>query len=127
LTAEHLQERTKKFSLQIIFLFRTLPKTTDAQVIGRQLLRAATSVAANYRAACRARSKAEFVAKLSIVVEEADEVMLWLELLEEADIVVGEQMRMLHQEAKELLYIFSAPRKTAKDAINQSKNNPLNK
>jgi len=72
LTAQELQQRTKRFSLQIIQFFQALPKSAEAQILGKQLLRSSTSVAANYRAACRARSKAEFIAKLSIVVEEAD-------------------------------------------------------
>jgi four helix bundle protein len=111
-TAEQLQDRTKKFSLQIILFFRDLPKSVDAQVLGKQLLRAATSVTANYRAACRARSKREFIAKLSIVVEEADEALLWLELLEESKTTAG-QVNDLKKEAKELLFIFSSSRKSA--------------
>src|SRR3989475_6564346 len=79
--SEVLKERTKKFAIGIIKLFRMLPKTEEARVIGRQVLRCGTSVAANYRAVCRARSKAEFVAKMGIVVEEADETVFWLEML----------------------------------------------
>jgi len=75
-TADQLPQRTKRFSLQIIQFFQALPKSTEAQILGKQLLRSATSVTANYRAACRARSKAEFFAKLCIVVEEADETFL---------------------------------------------------
>jgi four helix bundle protein len=117
LNAEELQQRTKKFSLQIIHFFRTLPKTTEAQVLGKQLLRSATSVTANYRAACRGRSKAEFIAKLSIVVEEADETLLWLEMIKEAGIAQVDD-RLL-KEAKELLFIMSASRKSAKGRDNQ--------
>jgi four helix bundle protein len=114
LTADKLQERTKKFSLQIIQFFQTLPKSSEAQIMGKQLLRSATSVMANYRAACRARSKAEFFAKLSIVVEEADETLLWLEMMQESKIIEAPSIDQLKQESRELLYIFSASRKTAK-------------
>jgi len=80
-TPEQLRDRTKEFALRIVRLFRSLPRSPEAQVMGRQLLRSGTSVGANYRAACRSRSKAEFVAKLGTVVEEADESAFWLELL----------------------------------------------
>ncbi len=84
---EQLRDRTKTFALRVIRLFRSLPFKTDTQVLGKQLLRCGTSVAANYRAVCRARSKAEFVARIGIVAEEADEAVLWLELLTESGIV----------------------------------------
>ena len=77
--AKDLQARTKSFALRIIWMFRSLPKTEEARIRGRQLLRSGTSVAANYRAVCRARSKPEFTAKLGVVVEEADETVFWLE------------------------------------------------
>ena len=78
---ERLQERTRNFALRIIKLFRSLPKTDDARILGKQLLRSGTSIGANYRAAGRARFRAEFVAKLGIVLEEADETAFWLELM----------------------------------------------
>ncbi len=81
---DELRERTKAFALRIIRLFRSLPYRTDTQVLGKQLLRYGTSVAANYRAVCRARSKAEFVARIGVIAEEADESVLWLELLTES-------------------------------------------
>ena len=84
---EELRDRTKAFALRVIRLFRSLPYRTDTQVLGKQLLRCETSVAANYRAACRARSKAEFIARIAIVAEEADESVLWLELLIESGII----------------------------------------
>jgi four helix bundle protein len=118
-TAEQLQERTKRFSLQIILFFKALPKSVEAQVIGKQLLRSATSATANYRAACRARSKAEFIAKLSIDVEEADETLLWLELIEESRIGTDPGIELLKKESRELLYIFSASRKSATTSINK--------
>ena len=96
---------------------RRFPKTIEAQVIGKQLLRSATSVAANHRAACRGRSPSEFVAKLAIVVEEADESLMWLEMIEEAKVYQGEDLTRLKQEARELLYIFSASRKSARQNL----------
>ena len=112
--AKELQERTRRFALRVIRLFRELPRTEEARVLGRQLLRSATSVAANYRAACRARSQAEFAAKIGVVVEEADETVFWLELLVEAGIVPEPKMGGLLTEANELLAIFSASQRTSK-------------
>src|SRR4051812_48805413 len=102
---EQFKGRTKQFALRTIKLFQALPKTEEARVIGKQLLRSATSVAANYRAACRARSEAEFTAKMGTVVEEADESLFWLELLEEAGIVIPERLVLLKKEADELTAI----------------------
>ena len=112
--AEDLRQRIKRFALRIVKLSQTLWKGKEARVLGDQLLRAGTAVAANYRAACRARSRAEFIAKLGVVVEEADETVFWCELLEEAGIVPHEDMKEVVGEARELLSIFSAGRKTAK-------------
>jgi four helix bundle protein len=95
-------------------LFRSLPKTEEARVIGRQVLRSGTSVAANYRAVCRSRSKAEFIAKVGVVVEEADETVFWLELLGETAIVPQKRLEELLLEANELLAIFAASQRTAK-------------
>src|SRR5579863_3098135 len=81
--AAELKARTKAFAIRIVRLYRLLPRSTDAQVLGKQLLRCGTSVGANYRAACRSRSKAEFISKMSVVLEEADESAFWLELLVE--------------------------------------------
>ncbi len=106
--ATQLKERTKKFAVRVITLFRSLPKTDDARIIGRQLLRAATSVAANYRAVCRARSRAEFTSKLGLVVEEADETVFWLELIGDTGIVQHDRLDGLVREANELLAIFAA-------------------
>jgi len=112
--ARELQNRTKKFALRIISAFSRLPKTEEARVLGRQFLRSGTSVAANYRAACRARSTADFISKISIVVEEADETLLWLELLVEGKLVRTEKLGALIAECEELLRIFSASLATAK-------------
>jgi four helix bundle protein len=114
MTPKELQARTKAFALRIIKLVDVLPRTATGQIIGRQLLRSATSVGANYRSACRGQSHAEFAAKLSIVVEEADESLYWLELLEEAGLVKRERLTELLKEANELLAITAAARKTAK-------------
>ncbi|MEK6337455.1 MAG: four helix bundle protein [Acidobacteriota bacterium] len=112
--AEQLKNRTKQFAIRIVKLFRSLPKTEEARIIGKQVLRSGTSIAANYRAVCRARSKAEFIAKVGIVVEEADETVLWLELLVETDIVRENQMTSLLSESNELLAIFAASQYTAR-------------
>jgi four helix bundle protein len=112
---EELRNRTKRFALRIIRLFRHLPRTTEAQVLGKQLLRSGTSVGANYRAAGRARSKAEFIAKMGIVVEEADETVFWIECLVEAEIVKAELLTDLLSEANELLAIFAASQRTARN------------
>ena len=119
--AEQLKERTKDFAIRIVRLFRSLPKTEEARVIGKQLLRSGTSVAANYRAVCRARSKAEFIAKIGIVVEEIDETVFWLELLTDTGIVQHQRMNSLLVEANELLAIFAASQRTAR-ITNESMN-----
>jgi four helix bundle protein len=110
--AEVFKKRTKKFVVDNIKFYRTLPKTEEAKIIGRQLLRSSSSVGANYRAACRARSKAEFHSKLSIVVEEADESAFWMGVLIEAEIVTKSELTYLLDEANQILKISSASRKT---------------
>jgi four helix bundle protein len=111
---EEIRDRTKKFAIRIVWLFRRCQRQQEAQIMGKQLLRCGTSVAANYRAACRARSTAEFVARIGIVAEEADESALWLELLAETETLNIEKLRDIMREAKELTAIFSASQKTAK-------------
>src|SRR5476651_2562793 len=101
--AEVFKKKTKKFVIDNILFFRTLPKTEEAKIIGRQLLRSSSSVGANYRAACRARSTAEFHSKLSIVVEEADESAFWMEILIEAGIVSSSELNYLSDEANQIL------------------------
>ena len=108
---EHLKERTKNFSLRAIKVFQALPRNEEARIIGKQFLRAATSVGANYRAVCRARSKAEYFSKLSIVVEEIDEALFWLEILEESGIFAKEKLSPLKMEATELVKILATARK----------------
>jgi len=103
-----LRDRTKSFAMRIIRLYSALPKSTVAQTLGRQLLRSGTSVAANFREASRARSDAEFVAKLGVVEQEIDESMLWIELLVDSGIIPEERITDLKQEADELLRIVIA-------------------
>ena len=122
MTAEELKARTKSFALRVIKLVDAMPRSLAAEVIGKQLLRSATSVGANYRAACRAQSHAEFAAKLSIVVEEADETVYWLELLRESRLLKPERLAKILKEANELVAIAVASRKTAKGGgLKQSK------
>jgi four helix bundle protein len=119
---DELRGRTKEFALRVVKMCRFLPKDEAGRILGRQVLRAGTSVAANYRAACRARSKAEFVAKLGIAVEEADETVFWLELLGEAGIFPKDRLHPLLAESNELLAILAASRRTAKQSITKSPN-----
>jgi four helix bundle protein len=111
---QELRQRTKDFAMPVIRMSQVMPRTREANVINNQILRSATSMAANYRAVGRARSKAEFLAKLGIVLEEADETVFWLELLSETGIIKPEKLRDLLAEANELVSIFSASRRTAR-------------
>jgi four helix bundle protein len=111
---EDLRRRTKRFSVEIIRFLRTLPKSDENKILAKQLLRSATSIAANYRAAGRSRSRTEFAARLGVVIEEADETMLWLELMSEADLASTALVLPLLDEADQLLRIFVASRKTAR-------------
>ncbi|MBK8934718.1 MAG: four helix bundle protein [Chloroflexi bacterium] len=114
---ENLKQRTKEFSLRVIRLTEALPNTRTADVIGRQLLRSGTSVGANYRAASRAKSPADFIAKMGIVEEEADESLFWMELLVEANLLPQEKLVALMQEANELVAITVASINTAKQQV----------
>jgi four helix bundle protein len=109
-----LKQRTKQFALRVMKLVEFLPKTPSGRVIGQQLLRSGTSVGANYRSACRGRSKADFIAKAGISLEEADESLYWMELLLEAKLIPPERLKDLMKEANELVAIFSASIKTAR-------------
>jgi four helix bundle protein len=111
---KELKDRTKAFALRVIKMSDVLPRTRAANVITNQILRSATSMAANYRAVGRARSKAEFLSKLGVVVEEADETVFWLEMLADSGIVPANKMRKMFDEANQLMLIFSASRRTAK-------------
>ena len=108
---EEFKKRTKDFTLRNIKVFQSLPKTDEARIIGKQLLRSASSVGANYRAVCRARSQAEFYSKLSITVEEADETLFWLEILVESKIVTENKLTELMKEAEEIIKVLSKARK----------------
>jgi four helix bundle protein len=127
---EDLRERTKRFGSRSIRMCQSLPLNRYAQTLGLQFMRAATSVAANYRAA-HARSRAEFVSKLCIVLEEADESSLWLEYLVEAQFVAQRRAEQLLREANEITRIFAAARKTARGRrrVDQTTlpNNPITK
>lgn len=112
--APDLKIRTKSFALQIIDLYRKLPGSEEAKIIGKQLLRSGTSIGANYRAACRSRSRAEFNSKIGIVLEEADESVFWLELLSSARIFPKASLDDLLAEANELTAIFVAALRTSK-------------
>ena len=109
-----LKTRTKAFALRILKLVDALPRTTTGRALAAQLVRSGTSVAANYRAARRARSTAHFLSKLGDVEEEADETLFWLELLEESEIVPAKRLTALIEEANELVAIIVASINTAK-------------
>ena len=112
--ASFLKERTQKFALRVVQLVESLPPKRTADILGRQLLRCGTSVGANYRAACRAKSKADFIAKMGIVEEETDESIYWMELLLLAGIISMDQTAPLIKEAHELLAITVSSINTAR-------------
>jgi four helix bundle protein len=112
--AEQLKQRTKDFAIRVVRLFRALPHSDEARIFGRQVLRSATSVGANYRAVCRARSHADFVNKLGVVVEEMDETVFWLEMIRDTKLLPAPKMDGLLDEAGQLLAIFVTSQLTAK-------------
>jgi four helix bundle protein len=118
---EAFKIRTKNFTLRSIKLFQNLPKTDEARIIGKQFLRSATSVGANYRAACRARSEAEFHSKMSIVTEEADESAFWLEIIIEAGILSAKRVEPLFKETIEILSVVSKARFTTEQNKSQKR------
>ena len=120
-TTEQMKARTKNFALRIVRLYQSLPKAEENRVIGRQVLRSGTSVGANYRAVCRARSDKDFLSKLGIVIEEIDETAFWIELLIEADLVPAAKLAPLLQETNELLAIFGATQRTLKARLGKFK------
>ncbi len=113
MNADELKIRTKDFAIRVIKLVSELPKTVEGRAIANQIVRSGTSVAANYRATCRARSRTEFVAKVGIVLEEADETLLWLELIVAAKLLARRRVESLLREADELVAIMTASRKSA--------------
>ena len=121
MTKDELKRRTKKFALDIIKLVEELPNTKAGNTIGYQLIRSGTSVAANYRSACRSRSDADFISKITVVEEECDESCFWIELILDSNLLSKERVNVLLKEADELTAIFTASGKTAR------KNNPKSK
>jgi four helix bundle protein len=103
---QDLKKRTSNFALRIIKLYASLPKTTEAQVLGKQILRSGTSVGAHYREACRAKSNADFISKIEGGLQELDETLYWLELLSEAEIVPAAKLHPLKSESNELIAMF---------------------
>ena len=118
MTQEEMKTRTKQFALRVIRLVESLPNGKAANVIGNQLLRSGTSVGANYRASCRAKSTADFVHKLSIVEEETDESIYWMELLVEGKIIKENLLENLMNEADQILSIIVSSIKTVKEKRN---------
>jgi four helix bundle protein len=110
-----MKERTKEFAKEIIRLCRKLPNDREGRLIGNQIFRSGTSIAANYRAACRARSKAEFISKLSVVEEEADETLFWLEIIDEMGIFKKVPLKTLMKENDEIIAIIVASIKTTRE------------
>jgi four helix bundle protein len=114
-----MKKRTKEFAKGIIRLCRQLPQNREGRLIGNQVFRSGTSVGSNYRSACRARSKAEFISRLALVEEEADETLFWLELIKEMDITEGHLLEWLIQENHEIIAIVVSSIKTAKTTQNR--------
>jgi len=111
---ENLKQRTKWLALRIIKMVESLPETKTSKILGNQVLRSGTSAAANYRASCIAKSKRDFINKLKIVEEEADETIFWLELLEESGIISCDRLQLIKTETREILAIIVASIKTAR-------------
>ena len=121
--AEELKKRTKQFGLRCIKVVEALPKNRTADVLGKQLLRSATSVGANYRSACRAQSKPTFISKIAIAIEEADESLFWLAMMIEAGLIPEKKLAELMQEGSEIVAILTASSKTAKRSLRRPINN----
>jgi len=117
MTSDELKKRTKQFSLRVLKLVAALPNTVAGRAIGAQLVRSGTSVGANYRAACRGRSKAEFVAKMGTCEEEADESAYWMEVIIEGELLKPNQVESLRREADELTKIFARSRISASRSL----------
>jgi four helix bundle protein len=114
MNADEFKKRTRAFALRVVRLTEALPKTRTADVIGKQLLRCGTSVGANYRAACRAKSQADFIAKMGIVEEEADETIYWMELLVESGSIEQERVANLLDEANQIVALVVSSIRTAR-------------
>ncbi len=111
--SKELKQRTKRFGLRILILLDNLPNTIGGRAVANQIVQSATSVGANYRAACRARSRAEFASKIGTVAEEADESLYWLEVIDEGKLVSHQKIASLLKEADELTAIFTSARRSA--------------
>ena len=122
MTNDELKYRTKQFSLMVLSLVEKLPNSISSRVVVNQLAKSATSVGANYRAVCRARSDKEFVAKLNIVLEEADETQYWLEIIEEMKWINKSELEFLLKESGELVAIFVSTLKTVNNRLKSKKN-----
>jgi four helix bundle protein len=116
---DEIISRSMELALEIIRLVQSLPGGDVANVIGKQLLRSATSVGANYRSACKAKSRADFVAKIAVTEEEADETQYWLELSVESGLISEDAFKRLHEEARQLTAIMAASGKTAKSNLSR--------
>ena len=119
MSPEELKKRTKQFALLVLKVIKSLPKCLESDIFGRQLLRSVTSVGANYRSACRARSQADFISKITVVEEEADESAYWIELIIESDLQNNELVRSALKEANELTAIFTSSGHTARNRKNK--------
>jgi len=127
MTPDELKARTKRFAVDVIRFYRAVPRTDEGRVIGNQLLRAGTAVGAHYRAVCRARSDAEFIARLGGAIEEADESGYWLELLVEGELKPKAAVATLWRESDELTRIFVASRETARRRVRARRENQKSK
>jgi four helix bundle protein len=116
---ERMKKRTKDFALRVIQMFRALPKDEAAWIIGRQVLRSATAIGANYRAACRVRTAREFAAKIRIVCEESDETQYWIELLMASGIMPPSRLHALDAESTELVALFTKALQTARRKVSK--------
>ncbi|MBB5030901.1 four helix bundle protein [Prosthecobacter vanneervenii] len=121
MTSHELKERTMDFAVRVLKMVDALPKTTTGRTVGGQIARSGTSVAANYRAALRAKSDADFINKITIVLEEADESGFWIELAERAELLPPKRLKGLLQESEELTKIFNATRSTTKRRARQNR------
>jgi len=119
---QDLKKRTKEFALRTIKMIEKMPKGIAAAVVSKQVVRSATSVASNYRAACRAKSDNDFLYKIDVVLEEADETLFWLEIIVEAGMMKESLMKNLMKESDELVAIFTATSKTMRSKRNKEKN-----
>ena len=118
MTTEELKLRTKKFSIEIINMIEKLPNLNTVRIIANQIVRSGSSVGANYRAVCRARSDREFVSKMNIVLEEADETLFWLEIISEKNWIAEDEIKKIWKEGNELTAIFVSSLKTVNNRIN---------